>query len=98
MLHNPTVLPARVTVGFWLKPIAPEIMPMIARQLLADVYDSAALRVAARGRPAQHRQRIPGALAEVSAWIPGGAAAVCPGRGGECGMKATCRKGKRRGR
>jgi hypothetical protein len=41
MLHNPTVLPARVTVGFWLKPIAPEIMPMIAAQLLAEVHDSA---------------------------------------------------------
>jgi len=24
MLHNPTVLPAHVAVGFWLKPIAPE--------------------------------------------------------------------------
>jgi len=41
MLHNPTVLLARVTVGFWLKPIAPEIMPMIAAQLLAEVHDSA---------------------------------------------------------
>ncbi len=78
MLHNPTVLPARVTVGFWLKPTAPEIMSMIAGQLLADVYDSAALRVAARGRPAQHRQPIPGALAEVGGWVPGRAASVCP--------------------
>jgi hypothetical protein len=73
------VLPARVTVGFRLRPIAPEIMPLIGGQLLADVYDSAALRVAARGRPAQHRQRIPGALVEVSAWIPGRAVALCPG-------------------
>jgi len=24
MLHNPTVLPAHVAAGFWLKPIAPE--------------------------------------------------------------------------
>jgi len=96
MLHNPTVLPARVAVGFRLKSIAPEIMPMIGGQLLADVYDSAALRDAARGRPVQHRQRIPGALLEVGGWIAGGAAGYAR-LGGARGMRSTCRKGKRRG-
>jgi hypothetical protein len=32
MLHNPIVLPADVAVGFWLKPVAPGIMPVTAAQ------------------------------------------------------------------
>jgi len=47
MLHNPIVLPADVAAGFWLKPAAPGIMPVIAAQLVAGGYDSRALRVAA---------------------------------------------------
>jgi len=47
MPHNPVVLPAHVAAGFWLKPIAPENMPVMAAQLLAGGSDSPALRVAA---------------------------------------------------
>ena len=48
MAHNLAVLPADVAIDFWLRPIAPENMPMIAAQLLlADGYDSPALRDAA---------------------------------------------------
>jgi len=47
MLHNPTVRPADVAAGFWLKSAAPGIMPVIASQLVAGGYDSRALRVAA---------------------------------------------------
>jgi hypothetical protein len=75
MLHNPIVLPAEVAVGFWLKPVAPEIMPVTAAQLLAGGYHSPALRVAAEGWPhtvpVQHRQCIPGALVDAGGWIGG---------------------------
>jgi hypothetical protein len=91
MLHNPTVLRAHVAAGFWLKPDAPESMPMIAAQLLADGYDSPGAR-----RPAQHLQRIGEALVEAGAWVPGGASADA-WLGDGCGMRSTCRKGKRSG-
>jgi hypothetical protein len=84
MLHNPVVLPADVAVGFWLKPVAPGIMLVIAAQLLASGYHSPALRVAAESWPhtvpAPRRQRIPGALVDAGGWIPARVAARCPAR------------------
>jgi hypothetical protein len=84
MLHNPIVLPADVAVGFWLKPVAPGIMPVTAAQLLANGYDSPALRVAeglaahgARAASAAHS----GALVDAGCWIPGHLAA-CAGQVG----------------
>jgi len=100
MLDNPVVLPADVAVGFWLKPVAPGIMLVIAAQLLASGYHSPALRAAAEGWPhtvpAQRRQGIPGALVDAGGWIPGRVAAGAR-RGGGCGMGSTRRKGKRSG-
>jgi hypothetical protein len=97
MLHNPTVLPAHVSAGFWLKPIAPENMPVIAAQLLASGCDSPAVRVAAglaaHGDPRSIGSASLGALVGAGGWIPGRAAA-CARRGGGCGLRSTCRKGK----
>jgi len=97
MLHNPAVLRAHVAAGFWLKPSAPESMPMIAAQLLADGDDSPAARAAAHGDPHNIRSVFREALVEADAWVPGRAAAYTR-LGGGCGTRSTCRKGKRRGR
>jgi hypothetical protein len=84
MLHNPIVLPADVAVGFWLKPVAPGIMPVTAAQLLANGYDSRPC-VWPKGWPhtvpAQRRRRIRGALVDAGCWIPGRMAA-CAGQVG----------------
>jgi hypothetical protein len=73
---------------------------MIAVQVLADGSDSPALRVAAgpaaHGEPRNIGSALQEALVELGAWVPGGAAA-CARLGGGCGLRSTCRKGKRRG-
>jgi hypothetical protein len=95
MLDNPVVLPAEVAVGFWPKPVAPGIMPVIAAQVRRP-----GLCAWPQGWPhtvpAQRPQRIPGALVDAGGWI-GGRVAACARLGGGCGMRSTCRKGKRRG-
>jgi hypothetical protein len=40
--HGRVVMPTQVAVDFWLGPIPPEDMPMIAAQMLADGHDTPA--------------------------------------------------------
>src|SRR5260370_2147732 len=82
MLHNPTVRPADVAAGFWLKSAAPGIMPVIASQLVAGGYDSRAPRVAAgeaahgaRAESAAHPGR---ALVDAGGWVPRPRRCFCP--------------------
>src|SRR5690348_8274986 len=100
MLDNPVVLPAEVAVGFWPKPVAPGIMPVITAQLLPGGCDGPGPCAWPQGWPhtvpAQRRQRIPEALVDAGGWTRG-RAAICARLGGGCGMRSTCRKGKRRG-
>jgi hypothetical protein len=97
MPHNPIVLPAEVAVGFWLKPVALEIMPVAAALLLAGGSAGPALRMAAgpaaHGEPRNIGSALQEALVELGAWVPGGAVAYAR-RGGGCGLRSTCRKGK----
>jgi hypothetical protein len=71
---NRKVLPADAALGFWLKPIAPEDMPMIAAHLLADGYDTPSLREAAgfgaNDDPRDIRDAFRQALAELGVWLP----------------------------
>jgi hypothetical protein len=100
MLHNPTVLRDDVIVGLWLKPFAPEIMPVIAAQLLAAGYHSPAQRAAA-GLAAHGEPRGIGGASGGAWWMlaAGSPAARLPVRGAAvgCGLRSMCRKGKRRG-
>ena len=72
-------------------------MPVIAARLLAGGCDSPAVRVAAglaaHGEPRNIGSAMQEALVELGAWVPGGAAAYAR-RGGGCGLRSTCRKGK----
>jgi hypothetical protein len=74
LLDNVTMLPSDVGLDFWLRPIAPENMPMIAAQLLADGYDSPALRhvagLGAHDDSRDIRSAFQQALAELDAWLP----------------------------
>jgi hypothetical protein len=74
MPDNLSMDPTQVGLDFWLKPVAPEDMPMIAAVLLSDGYDSPALReVAGLGRhddPRDVRSAFQQALIELDAWLP----------------------------
>ena len=74
MPDNLSMDPIQVGLDFWLKPVAPEDMPMIAAVLLSDGYDSPALReVAGLGRhddPRDVRSAFQQALIELNAWFP----------------------------
>jgi hypothetical protein len=69
----------QIGVDYWLRPIPPEDMPMLAASLLADGHDSPALRQTA-GFPATDdprdiRSAFCAALGELGAWLPDMAAA-----------------------
>src|SRR5258708_3541424 len=100
MLHNPTVLPAHVAVGFWMRPIAPENTPVDAAQLLAGGSASPALRVAgglpALGDPRSIRSASHGAWWELAAGSPA-ARWLCPAQ--RCVQNEKhVQEGERRGR
>ena len=74
MPDNLSMEPTQVGLDYWLKPVAPEDMPMIAAVLLSDGYDSPALReVAGLGRhddPRDVRSTFQQALIELNTWFP----------------------------
>jgi hypothetical protein len=47
MRHDRGVQPDQVAVGYWLDPIPPEDMPVLAARMLAEGHDTPALRRAA---------------------------------------------------
>jgi len=73
------VQPREAGVRFWLDPIPPEEMPMLAARMLAEGHDTPALRRAAglgrRDDPRDIRQEFGQALDELGAWLPDRAAA-----------------------
>jgi len=73
------VRPDQIAVDYWLAPIRPEDMPVLAARLLAEGHDSPALRhaaaLAAGDDPATIRSVFEQALAELGIWIPDRAAA-----------------------
>jgi hypothetical protein len=82
MPDNPIVLPAHVFAGFWPRPVAPGIMPVIAARLLAGGYVGLAPQLAA-GLAARGDPRSIGsasrALEELAAGSPAGGW-LCPAR------------------
>jgi hypothetical protein len=68
------VQPDQVAVGYWLDPIPPEDMPMLAARMLAEGHDTPALRRAAGfardDDPRDVREEFQHALAELGVWIP----------------------------
>lgn len=66
--------PSQIAVDYWLCPIPPENMPMLAAQLLAAGHDSPALRQAAAltsgDHPATVRSTFEQALVELGVRIP----------------------------
>jgi hypothetical protein len=78
------VQPREAAIQFWLDPIPPEEMPMLAAQMLAEGHDAPALRRAAgysrRDDPRDIRQEFGQALEELGAWLPDcGAAELAAG-------------------
>jgi hypothetical protein len=73
------VRPDQIALDYWLGPIQPEQMPVLAARLLAEGHDSSALRDAAALAPGDDpgtiRDLLRQALAELGVWIPDRAAA-----------------------
>jgi hypothetical protein len=96
------VRPDQIAVDYWLAPIRPEDMPVLAAQLLAEGHDSPALRhaaaLAAGDDLATIRSVFEQALAELGIWIPDRAAAERPRlRHSPC-LKASSPRRNARGR
>jgi hypothetical protein len=74
MRQDRVVLPDQVAIDYWLGPIRPEDMPMIAARLLAVGHDTPALRLAAgfgvRDDPRDIRAAFQQALTELGVWLP----------------------------
>jgi hypothetical protein len=68
------VEPREAAIRFWLDPIPPEEMPMLAARMLAEGHDTPALRWAAgcsrRDGPRDIREEFGQALDELGAWRP----------------------------
>jgi hypothetical protein len=68
------VEPREAAIRFWLDPIPPEEMPMLAARMLAEGGDTPALRRAAgysrRDDPRDIREEFGQALDELGAWLP----------------------------
>jgi hypothetical protein len=78
------VEPREAAIRFWLDPIPPEEMPMLAARMLAEGHDTPALRWAAgcsrRDGPRDIREEFGQALDELGAWRPDrGAAELAAG-------------------
>lgn len=71
--------PRQAAIRFWLDPIPPEQMPMLAAQMLAEGHDTPALRQTAgytrHDDPRDIREEFGRALDELGTWLPGRAAA-----------------------
>jgi hypothetical protein len=84
MRHDRGVQPDQVAVRFWLDPIPPEDMPVLAARMLAEGHDTPALRLAAGfardDDPRDVREAFGRVLGELGAWLPGrGAAELAAG-------------------
>src|SRR5215469_3681254 len=79
MRHDRWVQPDEVALGYWLDPILPEDMPMLAARMLAAGHDTPALRRAAGfardDDPRDIREEFQRALVELGAWMADRAAA-----------------------
>lgn len=66
--------PREAGIRFWLDPVPPEEMPVLAARMLAGGHDTPALRRAAGGSrrddPRDIRQELGQALGEQGAWPP----------------------------
>jgi hypothetical protein len=67
------VQPREAAIRFWLDPIPPQEMPMLAARMLAEGHDTPALRRAAgcsrRDDPRDVREEFAQALDELGAWL-----------------------------
>jgi len=78
------VQPREAGIRFWLDPVPPEEMPMLAARMLAEGHDTPALRRAAgcsrRDDPRDMRQAFGPAPEELGVWLPDrGAAGLAAG-------------------
>jgi hypothetical protein len=75
MRHDRGVQPDQVAVGYWLDPIPPDDMPVLAARMLAEGHDTPAFRRAAGlardDDPRDVREAFQDALAELGVWLPG---------------------------